>query len=134
MLRMIGLACLAIVGAEGALAETLADCNHRLYEPSLSACSMITFVAEAVDIGDADRGLAYAQKICAECHNVQRSDAASPNPLAPPFGKIANTPGMSITALTVWSRTSHPTMPNLIIEPHDMDDLIAYILSLKDRK
>ena len=53
---------------------------------------------------------------------------------APSFKKIANTPGMSVTALTVWSRTTHPTMPNLIIEPDDMDDLIAYILSLKDRK
>jgi len=40
---------------------------------------------------------------------------------------------MSITALTVWSRTSHPTMPNLVIAPEDMDDLIAYILSLRDR-
>jgi hypothetical protein len=39
--------------------------------------------------------------------------------------------GMSITRLTVWSRTSHPTMPNLVIAPDDMDDLIAYILSLK---
>jgi hypothetical protein len=41
---------------------------------------------------------------------------------------------MSITALTVWSRSTHPMMPNLIIEPNDMDDLIAYMLSLKDRK
>jgi hypothetical protein len=40
---------------------------------------------------------------------------------------------MSITALTVWSRTSHPTMPNLVIGPEDMDDLIAYILSLRGR-
>jgi hypothetical protein len=41
---------------------------------------------------------------------------------------------MSVTALTVWSRTSHTTMPNLIIEPGDMDDLIAYILSLREWK
>jgi hypothetical protein len=41
---------------------------------------------------------------------------------------------MSITALTVWSRSTHPTMPNLIIEQNDMDDLIGYILSLKARK
>jgi len=33
----------------------------------------------------------------------------------------------------VWSRTSHRTMPNLVIEPADMDDLIAYILSLRNR-
>ena len=89
---------------------------------------------DAVEIGDARKGLNYARKVCAACHNVQRSDAKSPNSKAPPFKQIANTPGMSVTALTVWSRTTHPTMPNLIIEPNDMDDLIAYILSLRDRK
>jgi mono/diheme cytochrome c family protein len=90
-------------------------------------------IADAVDIGDARKGLAYARRICSSCHNVLSTDAASPNKRAPPFKKIANTPGMSFTALTVWSRTAHPTMPNLVIEPNDMDDLIAYILSLRDR-
>jgi len=85
------------------------------------------------DIGDARKGLLYAQQVCAGCHNVLQTDAASPNRQAPAFKTVANTPGMSITALTVWSRTSHPTMPNLVIEPADMDDLIAYILSLRDR-
>jgi hypothetical protein len=65
---------------------------------------------------------------------VLRSEAASPNKQAPPFKAIADTPGMSVTALTVWSRTSHPTMPNFVIEPADMDDLIAYILSLREKK
>ena len=89
---------------------------------------------DAMDIGDARKGLDYAQKgLCAHVTTC-RSDAASPNSKAPSFKQIANTPGMSVTALTVWSRTTHPTMPNLIIEPNDMDDLIAYILSLKDRK
>ena len=91
-------------------------------------------IADAVDIGDAGKGLKYAQRICSQCHNVLRSDASSPHRQAPPFKKIANTPGMSVTALTVWSRTTHPTMPNLVIDPNDMDDLIAYILSLRDRK
>jgi tetratricopeptide (TPR) repeat protein len=93
-----------------------------------------TSVAGPGDVGDTRRGLAYAQKTCAVCHNVLRSDAASPHRQATAFKKIANTPGMSITALTVWSRTTHPTMPNLIIAPEDMDDLIAHILSLRDRK
>jgi tetratricopeptide (TPR) repeat protein len=91
-------------------------------------------VAEALETGDAARGLAYAQKTCAGCHNVLRTSAPSPHRQAPTFRKIANTPGMSVTALTVWSRTTHPTMPNLIIQPEDMDDLIAYILSLRERK
>jgi hypothetical protein len=41
---------------------------------------------------------------------------------------------MSVTALTVWSRSMHPTMPNLVIQPNDVDDLIAYIVSLRDRR
>lgn len=90
----------------------------------------VTLIA---DVGDPRKGLAYAQQVCAACHNVLRTDAASPNLQAPAFKKVADTPGMSITALTVWSRTSHPTMPNLVIEPAEMDDLIAYILSLRDR-
>lgn len=90
--------------------------------------------AEPIDIGDARKGLVYAQKICAACHNVLAAEGASPNTQAPPFKKIANTPGMTVTALTVWSRTTHPTMPNLVIEPADMDDLIAYMLGLRDRK
>jgi mono/diheme cytochrome c family protein len=87
-----------------------------------------------MDIGDARKGLDYAREVCAACHNVLPNVAASPNSKAPPFKRIANTPAMSVTALTVWSRTMHATMPNLIIQPNDMDDLIAYILSLKDRK
>jgi hypothetical protein len=39
---------------------------------------------------------------------------------------------MTGIALTVWLTTSHPTMPNIIVEPHDMDNVIAFILSLKD--
>jgi tetratricopeptide (TPR) repeat protein len=100
--------------------------------PALQAKAPV--LTDAMDIGDARRGLGYAQKVCAACHNVSASDAPSPDRNAPPFERIANTPGMSVTALTVWSRTMHPTMPNLIIEPNDMDDLIAHILSLKDRK
>jgi mono/diheme cytochrome c family protein len=91
-------------------------------------------VAEAVDIGDPAKGLAYAQRVCSGCHNVLRRDRASPNRRAPPFTKVASTPGMTATALTVWSRTIHPTMPNLVIEPTDMDNLIVYILSLRDSR
>jgi tetratricopeptide (TPR) repeat protein len=90
-------------------------------------------IPDAVEFGDPRKGLAYAQEICSTCHNVLRTDAPSPNKQAPPFRKIANTPGMSVTALTVWSRTTHPTMPNLVIAPEDMDDLIAYIVTLRDR-
>ena len=40
---------------------------------------------------------------------------------------------MTGTALAVWMQTSHPTMPNIIVEKNDMLNVIAYILSLKGR-
>lgn len=86
---------------------------------------------DGLDVGDAGKGLAYARRACAECHNVFDTETASPNPRSPGFRKIANTPGMSVTALTVWSRSSHATMPNLVIAQPDLDNLVAYILSLK---
>jgi tetratricopeptide (TPR) repeat protein len=91
-------------------------------------------ITDGQDVGDAHKGLVYAERVCAGCHNVSRSEATSPNRQAPPFKQIADTPGMSVTALTVWSRTSHPTMPNFVIDPADMDDLIAYIVSLREKK
>jgi hypothetical protein len=58
----------------------------------------------------------------------------SPDQHAPTFAAIAETPGMTGTALAVWFRTSHPTMPNLVIQEQDMEDVIAYILSLRTKK
>jgi tetratricopeptide (TPR) repeat protein len=90
-------------------------------------------IAEAEGLGDARKGLDYAQKVCAQCHNVLRRNVPSPDAKAPAFNAIANTPGMSPTALVVFFRTPHRTMPNLIVEPDAMDDLIAYILSLRGK-
>ena len=47
---------------------------------------------------------------------------------------IANTKGMTATALRVFLTTSHPKMPNLILAPEQMDNVIAYILSLRERR
>jgi mono/diheme cytochrome c family protein len=104
------------------------------YINSLSSAAKRVSVADAAEAGDRRRGLAYARRHCASCHNVQGTDAPSPNRQATPFRVVANTSGMTVTALTVWSRTTHPTMPNLVIEQPDMDDLIAYILSLREAK
>ncbi len=47
---------------------------------------------------------------------------------------IANTPGMNSTALTAALRTSHESMPNIIIKGTDLGDVIAYILSLRKNR
>ncbi|WP_262266435.1 hypothetical protein [Microvirga yunnanensis] len=40
---------------------------------------------------------------------------------------------MTTTALTVALRTSHETMPNIMLEPTELRDVTAYITSLQSR-
>ncbi len=85
--------------------------------------------AIAQESGDPKQGLEVAKQICSLCHAIQKG--ASPMADAPSFGEIAATPGMSPIALNVAMRTSHKTMPPLVLAPDEHNDVIAYILSLK---
>lgn len=81
--------------------------------------------------GNAATGLRYAEQACGECHAVARGVTWSPVPEAPAFDSVANTPGMTRTALNAWLHSTHPSMPHLIVEPDRIDDLAAYLDSLK---
>jgi mono/diheme cytochrome c family protein len=98
--------------------------------------SLILFAAvacgHAQDEGDARQGQAFAQRVCAKCHAVQRSEIRSPNPAAPTFPVIADVPGMTAMALTVVLQSAHDAMPDLVLEPQERRDVIAYILSLRN--
>jgi mono/diheme cytochrome c family protein len=87
--------------------------------------------ALAQGAGDAAKGHAFAQHICTECHNIEKGQRPSPNGLAPNFETIAKTPGLTAIALTAALRTSHRTMPNIIIPDDDLRDVVAYVLSLQ---
>jgi hypothetical protein len=60
-------------------------------------------------IGDAAAGEAYAEKVCAQCHAIHRT-GLSPDPNATPFKDVADTPGMTETALRVWLSTRSPQL------------------------
>ena len=95
--------------------------------------ALATAGAGAQETGDADAGFAFATRHCAECHDIASHNLNSPKSRATNFYVVANKPGMSWMALLVWLQTSHPTMPNLILEPNDMANVVAYIVSLKDK-
>ena len=97
------------------------------------AASMMIVGANAQEDGDIEKGLTYARATCVECHAILPSQKASPIAQAPTFGAVADTPGMTATALVVWFRTPHKSMPNLIIKGDDMANVIAYILSLRGK-
>ncbi|MBY0563317.1 MAG: cytochrome c [Hyphomonadaceae bacterium] len=101
---------------------------------SLAACTATTTAPESPasgSEGDAARGLAFAEATCGSCHRVAAGLEMSPYPAAPPFEEIANTPGMTRLALGVWMQSSHPSMPQLVVEPEQLDDVHAYLLTLK---
>jgi mono/diheme cytochrome c family protein len=83
------------------------------------------------EIGHASRGLALAQRLCAECHTIEKRYTRSPHANAPRFQAIASTPGMTAIALTAALNTSHHSMPNIMLAADEQADIIAYILSLK---
>ena len=95
--------------------------------------AMLLTSAKAATLGQVDAGRTYAETHCASCHSIARDGNTSPVNAATPFQLIAATPGMGRTALFVFFRSPHPTMPNLIIRGDNLDNIIAYILSLKPK-
>jgi mono/diheme cytochrome c family protein len=82
--------------------------------------------------GDLETGRALARHVCSPCHSIEPGPAAPRMfEIAPNFATIANTPGMTATALNAFLLTSHPKMPNLILSREQSADVITYILSLR---
>ena len=82
--------------------------------------------------GSPSLGRQVATSICASCHQVVGSDKRD-RPQGPPsFLDIAKLPSTTALSLKVFLRSNHMEMPNLIISDSDTDDVIAYILSLKE--
>jgi mono/diheme cytochrome c family protein len=81
--------------------------------------------------GDAEAGRKLAETWCAACHHIE-SQGAGAGAVAPSFADVAKLPSTTALALKVFLRTSHATMPNLQLTRQETDDVIAYILSLKE--
>jgi len=101
---------------------------------TLAAVLTTTALSAQAQEGDAAAGHAFARESCDACHMVEAEQRAPRRiVIGPAFRDIANTSGITATALRVFLTTSHPKMPNLILKPEEMADVIAYILSLRER-
>lgn len=89
-----------------------------------------TFAADESGPGDAAYGRGLAIRWCSSCHQVtadqQRSKAG-----APPFSTIAQSPGFSADRLARLMLSPHPDMAKLGLSQRAVEDIAAYILSLK---
>jgi len=101
---------------------------------ALMAALLATSQVQAQQMDRPKRGHILAKQVCAQCHAVEERSVNSPNAAAPRFEDIANTPGMTAMAISAALHTSHATMPNVMLDSDELNDIVAYILSLKQAK
>ncbi len=86
--------------------------------------------AEPLHGGDAARGLRLADNWCASCHLVspeQKTIARA----APPFSEVAQSSTFNADHLAYLLYDPHPKMAKLGLSRRAIDDIAAYVLSLR---
>lgn len=79
-----------------------------------------------------ERGHAITMRTCAGCHAVGRTDV-SPMPDAPAFRDVVRQRSLDEveTAFAEGLVTAHPAMPRFAFRAGEIDDLMAYLDSLR---
>ncbi len=88
--------------------------------------------APAQSFGDPAAGRIIATTICVQCHRISGLDN-DPNRTPPDFGAVANMPSFTELAMRVFLQTPHGQMPRYQFSQSELDDIIAYLVSLKRR-
>lgn len=81
-------------------------------------------------------GHEFALKVCAACHIVAKDQAAKPilKPAAPNFFIIARREKTTDANLRRFLSAPHGKMPNPELADFQIDEVVAYVLSLKRGK
>jgi mono/diheme cytochrome c family protein len=93
-----------------------------------------TFMAPAPSVaqslGDAGSGRQLAEVWCMQCHRIGRQDVDTSR-WPPDFGAVANMPSFTELSMRVFLQTLHGQMPRYQFTLGELDDLIAYLSSLR---
>lgn len=85
----------------------------------------------AQEIGDVSAGRHLAETWCASCHVVTaKADSGTSNG-APTFVAIGRMPSTTYLSMRAFLQTPHGRMPDLHLSRDEVDDLTAYLLSLR---
>jgi cytochrome c len=78
------------------------------------------------------RGLALVEENCSRCHAIGR-EGLSPLPAAPPFRQLHERYPVEdlAEALAEGIVTGHPAMPQFVLDPTQIEDVIAYLKTLE---
>jgi mono/diheme cytochrome c family protein len=81
------------------------------------------------EVGNVADGQKLVAEACSTCHAVEGPTAASQQ--APPLAAVAQMHSTTSLSLHAFLLTPHPSMPNYRLAPKEVDDVVAYILSLR---
>jgi mono/diheme cytochrome c family protein len=98
----------------------------------LSAIFCGFFLLATATAATAATGEKLVKGECAACHAIG-DEARSPESKAPRFADVAAMPSTTELSLKVFLRSSHKNMPNIMLEPDEIDAAANYILGLKKK-
>jgi len=78
-----------------------------------------------------EQGHQLATQWCANCHVVDSAQKQGSSTGAPPFEAVAHMKSTTEMSLHVFLQTPHGRMPDLHLTRNEIDDVTAYILSLR---
>jgi mono/diheme cytochrome c family protein len=86
--------------------------------------------ALATETGPIAAGRSIAQTWCVNCHVVTATQTTGSDQ-APTWPGIASRPGITAETLRSFLEKPHGKMPDFKLSGQDIDNVVAYILSLK---
>ncbi len=110
--------------------------------PALILSAALVSAAEAAT-PDSDRvaaGREFAQRVCGACHVVSPQDEPVLSPPASSFATLAQRPSLTEQALRQFLATNHSTvgpheaMPNPRLVDYQIDEIVAFMMSLRAAK
>ena len=107
----------------------------RISVAMLWTCLAWPAVAQSppLETGDPQAGHEVARTWCANCHLVERNQDRVVAGSVPSFFAIAERPTTTADGLRAFLATQHGRMPNLTLSNTNIENVVAYIQTLKGK-
>jgi mono/diheme cytochrome c family protein len=107
----------------------------RILIPALRLCCLLGllpgYAVAQTEAGDPAEGQRLAQTWCSNCHLVDPQGQSRASDATPSFAAIARMPSTTPLSLHAFLVTPHPPMPDFRLSRTQIEDLTAYILTLR---